>query len=148
MQAGAYKYFRRKHHRLAGFEIGSATEHFLDSVWHKVSNANDDRKLNLKRQQNQLTNYDDGSYVFPVCVFCSRHARSGSSERGDRSIVLNQALGRNSVGRNSPSRVCRLLRHGQCRHVGRRQFGQGRLWTRNVQRQRFDLCETYRRSIR
>jgi hypothetical protein len=61
MQSGAYKYFRRKHQRLAGFEISSTAEHFLDSVWHKVSNANDDRKLNLKRQQNPLTNYDDGS---------------------------------------------------------------------------------------
>ncbi|GAA5893291.1 uncharacterized protein JCM6883_007622 [Sporobolomyces salmoneus] len=61
MQTGAYKYFRRKHRHLAGFEIGSATEHFLDSVWTTVSNANDDRKLNLKRQKNPLTNYDDGA---------------------------------------------------------------------------------------
>ncbi|GAA5955050.1 hypothetical protein JCM3765_003172 [Sporobolomyces pararoseus] len=61
MQTGAYKYYRRRHQRLAGFEIASVTEHFLDSVWQEVHNANDDRKLNLKRQQNPLKNYDDGS---------------------------------------------------------------------------------------
>ncbi|GAA5927840.1 uncharacterized protein JCM15063_006008 [Sporobolomyces koalae] len=61
MQSGAYKYFHRHHHRLPGFRVSATTEHFLDSVWQKVSNANDDRKLNLKRQQNPLTNYDDGS---------------------------------------------------------------------------------------
>ncbi|GAA5832466.1 hypothetical protein JCM5353_003247 [Sporobolomyces roseus] len=61
MQTGAYKYFRRQHHRLPGFHVAASTESFLDSVWHEVSNSNDDLKLNLKRQQNPLTNYDDGA---------------------------------------------------------------------------------------
>jgi len=61
MQTGAYKYFRRQHHRLPGFHIAASTESFLDSVWHEISNSNDDLKLNLKRQQNPLTNYDDGA---------------------------------------------------------------------------------------
>ncbi|GAA6008892.1 hypothetical protein JCM11491_003822 [Sporobolomyces phaffii] len=61
MQTGAYKYFRRHHHALSGFSIAASTEKYLDSIWTQVSNANDDRKLNLKRQQEPLQNYDDGS---------------------------------------------------------------------------------------
>ncbi|GAA6061388.1 hypothetical protein JCM10212_000648 [Sporobolomyces blumeae] len=74
LQSGAAKYFRRSHHRLPGFRLSQAVNDFLSGIWNGIQQDRADHLIehlhgHSKRQQDPLTNYDDGAlWAGPISI--------------------------------------------------------------------------------